>query len=88
MNAIGVLVGASGQARAVVSAAAEQIAVAALPVSAADVVSTAEVSRQIDVAEQLTTVMVAAGQHEATTAALRVALDLYADSVELLTRAV
>ena len=61
---------------------------AALPVSPDGVMSTAEVNRQIDVAEQLTTIMVAAGRHEATTAALRSALDMYQTSVEMLTRAV
>jgi hypothetical protein len=88
MDAISSLVGASVQARAVVDAAAQHIAAADLPVSADGIASTAEVNRNIDVAEQMTTLMVAAGQHHATTAALRAALDMYQTSVEMLTRSV
>ncbi len=89
MDAINALIGGAQQARAAVDAAAQQIAASDLPTaSAPDVTSPAapKTLNDVDVAEQLTTMMVEADAHHVTTAALRQVLDTYQDTLDLLSR--
>ena len=87
VDAINALVGGAQRARATVDAAAEQLAAADLPtVPVPDATSPAAPNPDafVDVAQQLTTMMVAAGMHHATTAALRAAMSTYSASVDML----
>ena len=90
MDAIGALVSGLDAQQAVVNGAAEQLAAADLPTTAnpdptnpayPDV---AAAGGGVDVAQQLTTLMVAADAHHLTTAALRAALSVYQDAVDIL----
>jgi len=84
VDAIGSLVAGTERAQATVDAAAQQIAQADLPTAAAPDVVNPDPSRNVDVADQLTTMIVAADMHHITTAALRSALSMYSDSVDML----
>jgi hypothetical protein len=87
VDAVNALVGGAQRAQATVDAAAEQVAAADLPTTPVpDAASPAppDPSTNVDVAEQLTTMMVAAGTHHATTAALRAAMSMYSASVDML----
>ena len=87
MDAINALVGGAQRAQATVDAAAEQLAAADLPTTPVpDATSPAapEPDAFVDVAQQLTTMMVAADMHHATTAALRAAMSMYSASVDML----
>jgi hypothetical protein len=94
MDAINSLVSGARSAQATVDAAAQQIAVADLPTgknpdptnpfAPAPAVGNPTANNDVDVAGQLTTMMVAADMHHVTTAALRSAFSLYRDSLALL----
>jgi hypothetical protein len=85
VDAISSLVAGTQRAQATLDAAAQQIAQADLPTSAAPAdVMNPQPSTNVDVADQLTTMMVAADMHQITTAALRSALAMYATSVDML----
>ena len=89
MDAINSLVGGAQRAQATVDAAAQQIAAADLPTAEnPDPTNPAHPippgSHDVDVADQLTTMMVAADMHHVTTAALRAAFATYRDSLALL----
>ena len=84
MDAISSLVAGTQRAQATVDAAAQQIAQADLPTSVPTDVMNPQPSRNVDVADQLTTMMVAADMHQITTAALRSALALYSTSVDMI----
>ena len=86
MDAISALAGGMLRAQASVDAAAQQIAAADLPKqNAPDVTApgSAPASMDIDVAQQLTTMMVAADAHHLTAAAMQAALTTYRDSLSL-----
>jgi hypothetical protein len=89
MDAINSLVGGAQRAQATVDAAAQQIAAADLPTpknpDPTNPFSPAPAAvHDVDVAGQLTTMMVAADMHHVTTAALRAAFSMYRDSLALL----
>jgi hypothetical protein len=84
VDAISSLVAGTQRAQATVDAAAQQIAQADLPTSVPTDVMNPQPSRNVDVADQLTTMMVAADMHQITTAALRSALALYSTSVDMI----
>ncbi len=89
MDAINDLIGATKRAAATFDGAARQLAGAGLPTRASpDPTSPAHpkvaAARDVDVAGQLTTMMVAADMHHVTTAALRSAFSLYQDSLDLI----
>ena len=87
MDAIGALTAGSARALVAMDGAAEKLAGADLPTSAAPDVTapaTPNPSTNVDVAEQMTTMMVASDTQQATTAALKAALELYKSSVDLL----
>ena len=87
VDAINALVGGAQRAQATVDAAAQQLAAADLPTAPVpDATSPAapDPSTNVDVAQQLTTMMVAADMHHATTAALRAAMSMYSASVDML----
>jgi hypothetical protein len=85
MDPIDALAAGARRARATVDAAAERIAAAGLPSTPPpDAPPPAAPVHDVDVAEQLTVVMAAAGHHHATNAALRAALATYRSSVDLL----
>jgi len=89
MDAIDSLGAGARRAQGVVDRAAQQLAAADLPTArnpdptnpAAPVPPR---THDVDVAEQLVTMAVAADAHHVTTAALRSALSIYHDSLELL----
>jgi len=89
MDAISALVSGLDAQQAVVNGAAQQIAAADLPTTAnADPTNPAhpDVSAAgggVDVAQQLTTMMVAADAHHLTTVALHAALSVYQDVLDL-----
>jgi len=84
VDGISSLVAGTQRAQATVDAAAQQIAQADLPTSVPTDVMNPQPSRNVDVADQLTTMMVAADMHQITTAALRSALALYSTSVDMI----
>ena len=89
MDAINSLVTGQRRAQAVVDAAASQLARAELPTEAAKDPAQAAVPEpgtagDVDVADQLVTMTVAADLHHVTTAALRSAMSLYRDSLDLI----
>ena len=84
VDAINSLVGATQRAQATFDGAAQQIAGADLPTAATPDLVSPDPSRNVDVADQLVTMMVAADMHHITTAALRSALSMYSDSVDML----
>ena len=87
MDAINALMAGAQRVQATFDNAAQQLAGADLPTAAAPDVTNPiapDPSTNVDVAEQLTTMMIAGDQHLATTAALKSALDLYKQSVDLL----
>ena len=87
MDAINALVAGTQRAQATLDAAARQIAAADLPTSAAPDPTNPAVpdpAASVDIAAQLTTLMIAADAHHLTTAALRSALSMYQDSIALL----
>jgi hypothetical protein len=87
VDAINSLVAGTQAAQRSFDAAAEQLAAADLPTAAvpdATAPAAPNPSTNIDVAQQLTTMMVAADTHHATTAALRAALSMYSASVDML----
>jgi hypothetical protein len=89
MDAINSLVAGSQRAQATFDAAAGQLAAADLPTTA-DPDPTNPVdpvpphAGDVDVADQLVTMTVAADLHHVTTAALRSAVSLYRDSLDLI----
>ncbi len=88
MDAINSLVGGLQRSQATFDGAAQQLAGADLPTAAnPDPTNPAapapSAANNVDVAEQLTTMMVAADSHHLTTVALRAALSMYRDSLEL-----
>ena len=89
MDAISALVSGLDAQQAVVNGAAQQIAAADLPTSAnPDPTNPAHPDVRaagggVDVADQLTTLMVAADAHHLTTAALRAALEVYQDATNI-----
>jgi hypothetical protein len=89
VDAISSLVAGTQRAQATVDAAAQQIAQADLPTAGVPdptnpVAPMPLAATNVDVAEQLTTMMVATDMHQITTAALRSALALYSTSVDML----
>jgi hypothetical protein len=88
MDAINNLVGATQRAQATFDAAAQQIAAADLPTaSRPDPTDPAAANParggDVDIADQLVTMTVAADMQHVTIAALRAAFSLYQDSLEL-----
>ena len=86
VDAINSLVASSHRAQVIFDAAAARLASADLPTAAApDPMNpgTPDPSTDIDVADQLITMMLAADVHHASTAALRGALEMYQASLEL-----
>ena len=89
MDAINSLVSGARSAQATVDAAAQQIAVADLPTGknpdpTNPFAPAPAAGNNVDVAGQLTTMMVAADMHHVTAAALRSAVSMYRDSLALL----
>jgi hypothetical protein len=89
MDAINSLIGATQRAQATFDAAAQQIARSDLPTatkpdSLGAVASNPARGADVDIADQLVTMTVAADMHHVTTAALRSAFNLYQDSLELI----
>ena len=87
MDAINSLTASTQRAQAAFDNAAERLAAADLPTAATPDVTdpvAPDPSTNVDVAEQMTMIMVAGDQHLATTAALKSALELYKQSVDLL----
>jgi hypothetical protein len=89
MDAISSLVGGLNQAQATVNGAAQQIAADGLPTTASPdptnpVNPDPAAATGVDVAQQLTTMMVAADTHHLTTVALRAALSMYQDTLDIL----
>jgi hypothetical protein len=88
VDAINSLVSGTQRAQATFDAAAVKLAGDGLPTTAAQApiatAAAAVAATSVDPAEQLTTMMVAADVHHATTAALRAALALYSTSVDML----
>ena len=89
MDAINSLAAGSRQARATFDAAAQQLAAADLPTAknpdpTNPVSPSPPTSAEVDVADQLVTMTVAADMHHVTSAALRSAFSLYRDSIDLI----
>jgi hypothetical protein len=94
MDAINSLAGGARNAQVAVDAAAQKIAAADLPTAAhPDPTNPAPTnsngpapatSGDVDVADQLVTMTVAADMHHVTTAAMRSAFSMYRDSLDLL----
>jgi hypothetical protein len=91
VDAISSLVAGTQRAEATFDAAAAKLAGDGLPTAAnpdptapTTTAAAAVGSTDVDPAEQLTTMMIAADVHHATTAALRAALALYSTSVDML----
>jgi hypothetical protein len=87
VDAISSLVAGAQRVQATFDNAAQQLAAADVPTAAAPDATDPVVpdpSNSVDVAEQMTTMMIAGDQHLATTAALKSALELYKQSVDLL----
>lgn len=89
MDAINSLVAGQRREQAIVDAAAQQLARADLPTKAEpDIAEPAAPypggTGDVDVADQLVTMTVAADMHHVTTAALRAAMSLYQDSLDLI----
>jgi hypothetical protein len=92
MDAINNLVGATQRAQATFDAAAQQIATADLPTTAGppndptDPAAAGNLPRtgDVDIADQLVTMTVAADMQHVTIAALRSAFSLYQDSLDLI----
>jgi hypothetical protein len=91
MDAIDSLAGGSRRAEAAFGAAAQQLAAADLPAQGSPDPTNpvapdpaAAGVPGVDVADQLVTMTVAADVHHATTAAMRSALSLYRDALDLL----
>ena len=86
MDGITALVQGIAQSQAAIDTAAAQVAIADLPTqaAAADVMAPSPPSTNVDVADQLTTLMVAADAHHLTTSALRAALNVYQDAMDVL----
>ena len=86
MDAISSLAGSLQRAQVMFDNSAARLASADLPTAVVpDATSPAapDPSNNVDVAEQLTTMMVAADAHHLSAAAMRVALSMYEDSVQL-----
>jgi hypothetical protein len=88
MDAINGLVTATRRAETVVDGAARQLAAAGLPTAPEPPPTRAQSpgpprTNDVDVADQLVTMTLAADVHHVTTAALRAAFSLYRDSLEL-----
>ena len=86
MDAISSLAGSLQRAQAMFDDSAVRLASADLPTAAApDITSPSapDPTNNVDVAQQLTTMMVAADAHHLSAAAMRVALSMYQDSVQL-----
>jgi hypothetical protein len=87
VDAINSLVAGTQAAQRTFDSAAEPLAAADLATTTVPDATTPAApnpSTNIDVAQQLTTMMVAADVHHATTAALRAALSMYSASVDML----
>jgi hypothetical protein len=89
MDAIGSLLAGTQRAEVAFNGAAQQIAHSDLPSAIVpDPTNPSRpqpvVNNNIDPAQQLTTLMIAADTHHLTTAAMRVAFSMYQDSVNLL----
>ena len=89
MDAINSLVAGSRQAESVFDAAAQNLAGADLPTAknpdpTNPISPSPPTSQDVDVADQLVTMTVAADMHHATTAALRSAFSMYRDSIDLI----
>ena len=89
MDAINGLGAGLRSAQATVDAAAQQIAAADLPTRAAPDPANPgspapSATNDVDVAGQLTTMMIAVDMHHVTSAALRSAFSLYQDSLDLI----
>ncbi len=87
VDAISALTSAAQRVQATFDNAAQQLAAADLPTEAQPDVTAPvapDPSTNVDVAEQMTTMMVAGDAHQATTAALKAALELYKSSIDLL----
>jgi hypothetical protein len=86
VDAINSLVASTQRAQVMFDAAAARLASADLPTAAAPDATNPVVpdpSTNVDVAEQLITMMVAVDAHHASTAALRGAIEMYQASLEL-----
>jgi hypothetical protein len=88
MDAINSLTGGIQRAQAAFDAAAQQIAAADLPTAAhadpTNPVAPSPRGSDVDVADQLVAMTVAADIHHVTAAALRSAFSLYQDSLDLI----
>ncbi|HUI48045.1 MAG TPA: hypothetical protein VL119_05080 [Acidimicrobiia bacterium] len=89
MDAINSLLAGTRRAEATVDATADRLAGADLPTAAEPDPTnpsspSSPRSQDVDVADQLVTMNVAADMHHVTTAALRSAFSLYRDSLELI----
>jgi hypothetical protein len=88
MDAIDNLVSGSRRAQAIFDNAAQRLAAADLPTTRnpdpTNPASPPPPTQDVDVAEQLTAMTVAADMHHVTTAALRSAFSLYRESIELI----
>jgi hypothetical protein len=88
MDAIDNLVSGSRRAQAIFDNAAQRLAAADLPTTRnpdpTNPASPPPRTQDVDVAEQLTAMTVAADMHHVTTAALRSAFSLYRESIELI----
>ena len=86
MDAISSLAGSLQRAQTMFDDSAARLASADLPtaiVPDATSPATPDPSNNVDVAEQLTTMMIAADAHHLSAAAMRVALSMYENSVQL-----
>ncbi len=92
MTAIDALVGGAARARASFDAAAIALSSAGLPTAPDDPTAPAPgpdeppLDTGVDVAEQMVTMMLASRVHSANIAVLRSALDMYAESLDLVRR--
>ena len=89
MDAINSLLAGMQSSEAMMNGAAQQIASMDLPsaiVPQPTNPANPQVSTNVDPAQQLTTMMVAADAHHLTATAMRVALSMYQDSVNMLSQ--
>jgi flagellar basal body rod protein FlgC len=89
MDAINSLIGGTQRAQAAFDAAAQQIASVDLPTAKSPdptnpVSPTPPGVNEVDVAQQMIAMTVAADTHHATTAALRAAFSMYQDTLDLI----
>ncbi len=88
MDAINSLVGGMHRTQATFDGAAQQLAAADLPTASSpdptNPISPAPPANNVDVADQLVTMAVAADMHHVTAAALRSAFSMYRDSLDLI----